>query len=164
MITAVAAIANDGLMYQPRVVREIVNDDTVIPSRPTVLSSAISAETANTVTQLMVRVVEEGAPLARLEGYTIAGKTGTAQIPSPVGYETGPKTSIASFIGFFPADDPQVIVLVKLDRPRDYWGSQVAAPVFRQIAQRLVILMGIPNDEVRQRLEAEGGRINQTEQ
>jgi cell division protein FtsI/penicillin-binding protein 2 len=160
MITAVSAIANDGLMYQPRIVREIVNDDTAIPSRPSVLSRAVSAETADTVTDMMIRVVEEGAPLARLEGYTIAGKTGTAQIPSPVGYEAGPKSSIVSFVGFFPADDPQVVVLVKLDRPRDYWGSQVAAPVFRQIAQRLVILMGIPNDDVRLRLEAEGGRFN----
>jgi len=106
-------------------------------------------------------VAEEGGgvPLAQVPGYTIAGKTGTAEIPSPTGYEAG--TSIASFIGFFPADDPQVIILVKLDRPDEYWGSVVAAPVFKTLAERLVILLGIPTDDIRRQLQASGGRVNE---
>ncbi len=103
----------------------------------------ISAETAEIVTNMMVAVVRDGLDgNASVPGYTIAGKTGTAEIPSPVGYEPG--VSIVSFIGFLPADDPQVSILIKLDRPSGYWGSQVAAPVFRRLAERLVILLKIP--------------------
>jgi cell division protein FtsI/penicillin-binding protein 2 len=157
MLTAISAIANDGLMMQPRIVSQIIDGDTVINSQPAALGRVISKETADIVTQMMVRVVEDenGVGLARLPGYTIAGKTGTAEIPSATGYEAN--ASIVTFVGFFPADDPQVAVLVKLDRPRDYWGSQVAAPVFRDLAERLVILMGIPNDAVRLQLQSVGG-------
>jgi cell division protein FtsI/penicillin-binding protein 2 len=159
MLTAVNAIANDGLMMQPRVVRQIVDGDQVINAQPSA-RRAISAETARIVADMMVRVVEDpnGAPLARLDGYTIAGKTGTAQIPTPTGYSQN--ESITTFVGFFPADDPQVSVLIMLDRPNGYWGSQTAAPVFRRLAERLVILMGIPNDEIRRNLREEGGVVN----
>lgn len=159
MIAAFSAIANDGLLYQPRVVRQIISDDGIRNPQPTV-SRAISADTANLMTEMMVRVVEEGSVAARLEGYTIAGKTGTAQIPSPLGYEDCNTCAIASFIGFFPADDPQVVVLVRLDRPRDYWGSAAAAPVFRNLAQRLALLLGIPKDEDRIRLQEMGGMVS----
>lgn len=162
MITAVSAIANDGLIYQPRIVRQIINRDEVRNPQPTV-SRAISADTAQILTDMMVRIVEENPTYVqnvRMEGYTIAGKTGTAQISSPLGYETCATCAIASFIGFFPADDPQVIILVKLDRPRDYWGSIAAAPVFRNVAQRLVLLLGIPTDDVRLGLVNAGGVIN----
>ena len=108
------------------------------------------------VSEMMVRAVDDGAPLARLQGYSIAGKTGTAQIPSPTGYE--PNTSIVTFVGFLPADDPQVVVLIKLDRPNGYWGTQVAAPIFRRLAERLVILLDIPTDEIRQRLTVDGAQ------
>jgi cell division protein FtsI (penicillin-binding protein 3) len=162
MVSAVSAIANDGLIYQPRVVRQIVNGDEIRNPQPTV-TRAISAETAQTLTDMMVRIVNENPTYienVRMEGYTIAGKTGTAQIPSPLGYETCDTCAIASFIGFFPADDPQVLILVKLDRPREYWGSVAAAPVFRNVAQRLVLLLGIPTDSVRLGLVNAGGVIN----
>jgi cell division protein FtsI (penicillin-binding protein 3) len=162
MITAVSAIANDGLIYQPRVVAQIIDGDEVRNPQPTV-TRAISAETAHTLTDMMVRIAQENPTYIEnvtMPGYTIAGKTGTAQIASPLGYETCSTCAIASFIGFLPADDPQVIILVKLDRPRDYWGSVAAAPVFRNVAQRLVLLLGIPDDNVRQRLENAGGVIN----
>lgn len=160
MITAVSAIANGGLMYQPRIVRQRIDGDEVIDAQPTALARPISAETAATVRDMMVRVVEEGATLASIPGYSIAGKTGTAQIPSALGYETGTNSTIASFVGFFPADDPQVIVLVKIDRPTVQWGSEVAAPTFRRLAERLVILMQIPSDADRDRLASSGGIIN----
>jgi cell division protein FtsI (penicillin-binding protein 3) len=159
MITMAAAIANGGLMMQPRVVHEIVDGQTVIPSHPANLGRPISAETAREVTDMMVAVVNEGLDgKASVPGYTIAGKTGTAQISTPIGYEQG--AAIASFIGFFPADDPQVIILVKLDRPTDFWGSLTAAPAFAKLAERLAILLEIPTDDVRYALAAEGGAVN----
>jgi cell division protein FtsI/penicillin-binding protein 2 len=159
LITAVSAIANDGLMMQPRVVNELVEGDQVYEARPVTLGRPISAETAHTVRDMMVAVVNEGLDgRASLPGYTIAGKTGTAEIPTPIGYLDG--ASVGSFIGFFPADDPQVIVLIKLDRPTDFWGSQTAAPAFRRLAERLTILLEIPTDDVRAQLSAQGGSVN----
>lgn len=155
MITAFAAIANDGLMMQPRIVIQTVDGEKVINARPSPLGRPISAETAMIVRDMMVRVIEDNVTAAALSGYSIAGKTGTAEIPSPVGYESD--SSIVTFIGFLPADDPEVVVLVKLDRPDGYWGSVVAAPIFRRIADRLVILLEIPTDDVRNALLAQGG-------
>ena len=160
MITAASAIANGGLMMQPQVVHEIIDGDQIIPSHPANLGRPISAQTAQEVTQMMVSVVNNGLDgKASVAGYTIAGKTGTAQIATPIGYEDG--ASIATFIGFFPADDPQVIILIKLDRPKDYWGSQTAAPAFASLAQRLAILLEIPTDDVRDALSAQGGAVGQ---
>jgi cell division protein FtsI/penicillin-binding protein 2 len=114
-----------------------------------VVRRTISRETAETLTQMLVRVVEEGATQAEVPGYRVAGKTGTAQVPTPYGYH--PTYTIGSFIGFAPADDPQFIVLVKLDRPSaSPWGSQTAAPTFRAIAARLFSYLQIPPDDVRQ--------------
>ncbi|MFN8527610.1 MAG: penicillin-binding protein 2 [Anaerolineae bacterium] len=158
MITAVSAIANGGLMMQPHVVDHIVDGDRVIPSQPSALGRPISAETAQTVTDMMVSVVRDGLDgAASVDGYVVAGKTGTAQVPTPIGYQTG--ASIVSFVGFLPADDPQLIILVKLDTPDEYWGSRVAAPVFQRIAERLVILLEIPTDDIRHALAAQGGAV-----
>ena len=159
LITAISAIANDGLMMQPHVFRELMNGDQVQFSEPSTLGRPISVETAHTLADMMVAVVRDGLDgAASVPGYTIAGKTGTAQIPTPLGYE--PNASIVTFVGFLPADDPQVSVLIKLDRPDGYWGTQVAAPVFQRLAERLVILMDIPPDDVRHALTAEGGAVN----
>jgi len=96
----------------------------------------------------MVRTVDEGIKTARVQGYRVAGKTGTAQLPTPLGYDA--TKTIASFIGFAPADDPQVIVLVRLDKPTSSpWGTQTAAPAFARLARRLFILLDIPPDDVR---------------
>jgi len=149
MITMFAAIANDGIMRQPRIVKQIITEDGIQEAQPTTIRRVISAETANIVTDMMVRTVNEGVPQAILPGYTIAGKTGTAEIPTAIGYEDD---SIVTFAGFLPADDPEVVIFVKLDRPDGYWGSQVAAPVFKRLADRLVILLEIPVDDVRRTL------------
>lgn len=156
LLTGISAIANGGLMHQPRVVYQIIDGDEVYQADQNV-RRAVSPETARQVAEMMVRAVEDGATLAALDGYSIAGKTGTAQIPGPTGYQEGPNTTITTFVGFLPADDPVVAILVKLDRPDGYWGSRVAAPVFRQLVERLVILMDIPTDDIRQRLQAQGG-------
>lgn len=158
MLTAVNSIANGGLMMQPRIVAEIRDGERVILSQPSALGRPISAETARIVTDMMVRTVNEGVDLASVPGYSIAGKSGTAEIPSPVGYESG--AWIMGFVGFLPADEPQVSILIKLDRPTSgRWASQVAAPVFQRLAERLVILMEIPPDDVRHALAAQGGAV-----
>ena len=154
MITAFAAIANDGIMRQPRMVRQVISEDGIEDARPATVRRVISAETAKIVKEMMVRVIYEGAPQAFLRGYTIAGKPGTAQISTAVGNEEGPNSTIVSFIGFLPAYEPQAVVMVKLDRPDLYYGYEVAAPVFQRIANRLVILLEIPDDDVRSRLAA----------
>lgn len=158
MATAVSAIANGGLMWQPHVVHQLIDGSEVFTIQPTSLGRPISAETARIVTEMMVATVNEGIPAASLPGYSVAGKTGTAQIASPLGYE--PDTSIVTFVGFLPADDPQVLVYIRLDRPTGYWGSVVAAPIFRRLAERLVILLEIPPDAVRHALAAQGGAVN----
>lgn len=159
MLCAVNAIANGGLMMQPRIVHQIVTGDEVYNSQPAVLGRPISSQAAAEVTDMMVQVVANGLDnAATVPGYTIAGKTGTAEIATPFGYETS--SSIVTFVGFLPADDPQISVLVRLDRPRDYWASQVAAPVFRRLAEKLVVALSIPPDDVRRALAAEGGSIS----
>jgi cell division protein FtsI (penicillin-binding protein 3) len=155
MLTAVNAIANDGLIMQPRIVYQRVIGDQILTSDPIVSRRAVSAETAGYVRDMMVNVVEGDVDQrARVPGYTIAGKTGTAEIPAAVGYE--PDAYVMSFVGFLPADNPQVSILIKLDRPTSgRWASEVAAPVFSQLVSRLVILLEIPNDDIRLSLESE---------
>ncbi|MBN1286858.1 MAG: penicillin-binding protein 2 [Anaerolineae bacterium] len=154
MLTAVSAIANQGLLVRPHVIYQQVGVDGVFTAQPQYLGRPISEQVARQVTEMMINVVEYGAPKAKVPGYTVAGKTGTAQIPTPGGYEDG--TSIASFIGFLPADAPQVIVLVRLDRPNEsIWGTQTAAPLFSEFAQRLVVLLEIPPDATRYNLQVQ---------
>lgn len=153
IVTAFAAIANDGIMRQPRIVRQAITDQGLQEAQPITIRRVLSAETADFVTDLLIRTVNEGSPQALLPGYAIAGKPGTARIATALDYEVGPNSSITTFVGFLPADDPRVVVMVKLDRPDDYYGHEVAAPVFRRIVERLVILLEIPTDSVRQRLE-----------
>jgi cell division protein FtsI/penicillin-binding protein 2 len=101
---------------------------------------------------MMVQVVEQGTPLAQVDGYRIAGKTGTAQTPVVGGYD--PNLTIASFVGFAPADDPQFVVLVKLDKPTaSPWGTATAAPTFANVARILFTQLEIPPDEVRMAMD-----------
>lgn len=161
MLNAINAIANDGLMMEPRVAYQVVDGDQIITSEPNPQGRPISVDVAHMVRDMMVQVVEGDVDsTARVPGYTVAGKTGTAEISSPIGYETDAWKM--TFVGFFPADDPQVSVLVKLDRPTSgRWASQVAAPVFSRLASRLAILLEIPTDEVRLSLEAQGGAVGE---
>ena len=154
MITAFSAIANDGIMRQPRIVRQVISEDGVEEARPATVRRVVSSETAKLVKEMMVRVIREGSPEAFLRGYTVAGKPGTAHISTAVGNEEGPNSTIVSFVGFLPADEPQAVIMVKLDRPDLYYGYEVAAPIFRRVANRLVILLEIPDDDVRGRLAA----------
>ncbi len=148
MIAAVAAVANRGRLMKPYVVERIVEGQGVIVTQPTFVRQVVSAQTAEQLTDMLVEAVERGAELAVVPGYDVAGKTGTAQIPVQGGYD--PEFTIASFVGYAPADDPRFIALVKIDRPRvALEGTHVAAPVFRNIAERLFVLLDVPPDSVR---------------
>ena len=95
--------------------------------------------------------LEEEASDALVEGYRVAGKTGTAEIPGPNGYVSN--LTNASFVGWGPADDPKFVVYIWLEKPKSsVWGSIVAAPVFSQVVQSLVVSMNIPPDTIRQGL------------
>ena len=153
LITAFAALANDGIMRQPRIVRQVIGEEGVEEAIPTTVRRVVSAETAAIVNQMMTRVIREGAPGAFMRDYTIFGKPGTAWIATAVGQEYGPHSTIVTFVGALPADDPQAMILVKLDRPKEIYGYSVATHVFKRIADRLVILLEIPDDEVRSRLK-----------
>lgn len=149
MIAAVAAVANDGVMMRPHVVARMIDPSqpSVQTARPIVLARPLSPEVAHTLTELLAQAVEREVPQARVPGYRIAGKTGTAQIPIPGGYDD--PWTIASFVGYGPVRDPKLVILVKLDRPTvSPYGSTTAAPVFQRLAARLFTLMGIPPDEV----------------
>jgi cell division protein FtsI/penicillin-binding protein 2 len=145
MVSAVASIANGGVLMSPQVVRAKVVGGQVVELQPRAIRRTISSETARTLTALLVRVVDEYMPQAKVPGYSIAGKTGTAEIPMGGVYD--PNDYIASFAGYGPATDPQLVILVKLDRPQTVRsGGGAAAPVFQRIASRLFKYLAIPPD------------------
>jgi cell division protein FtsI/penicillin-binding protein 2 len=151
MAMAVSAIANDGKMVTPHIVRSIIDNGRQYDISPQVVSEPISAETARTLTNMLMISLEEEASAALVPGYRVAGKTGTAEIPTPSGYSTNQTN--ASFVGWGPVDDPKFLVYIWLEKPTTSpWGSVVASPVFSDVVQRLVVLMDIPPDEVRANL------------
>ena len=147
MISAVSALANGGQLMQPYVVAE-VRDENGVQRHVPLPNQVIRPETAAQMTAMATVAVQQEVQEALVEGYTVAGKTGTAQIAEPFGYH--PTDIIGSFIGWLPADDPRIIVFVKLDRPTSaQWGSMTAAPVFSKLAKELVVLLDIPPDAIR---------------
>jgi cell division protein FtsI/penicillin-binding protein 2 len=159
MISAASALANDGYLMQPYVVQEIRDENGVHRTEPRVASQAIRPETAAQLTSMAIIAVQQEVPEALVEGYTVAGKTGTAQIAEAFGYHE--TDVIGSFIGWLPAEDPEIIIFVKLDRPQSApWGSKTAAPVFAKLVKELVVLLDIPPDAIRLQAEyvaASGG-------
>ncbi len=150
---AVGAVANDGQMMVPHVVRSVVDNGQQYDVAAQVMGNPISAETAQTLTDMLTVALEEEASDALVDGYSIAGKTGTAEIPTELGYTTDETNT--SFVGWGPSDDPQFVVYVWLERPSiSKWGSVVAAPVFSNVVEQLVVLMKIPPDAVRAELSA----------
>src|SRR3989344_5067816 len=143
LVRAVAAIANNGVMMEPHVVHTIPDGekDTVI--NPREVSRPISEQTAKLVTEMMVKAVEEGeAKFFKPKGFKVAGKTGTAQIPVAGHYDAS--KTIASFIGFAPADNPKFIMLVRYDQPSSsIYGAETAAPTFFNIAKEVFNYYGL---------------------
>ncbi len=143
MANAYACIANDGILMKPYIIRkELSPDGSVIREQiPTPVRTVISKRTARTLTELLYGVVERGTGKeARIENIKIAGKTGTSQ--KLVDGQYSKKSYTASFIGYFPAEDPQIVVVVIVDAPRSgsYYGGSVSAPIFKRITERIISL------------------------
>jgi cell division protein FtsI (penicillin-binding protein 3) len=145
MATAASAVANGGELLQPRVVKAIVDAQGVRHEvRPRVLGRAIEKTTAQELTTIMEQVVERGtATAAQVDGYTVAGKTGTAAKLENGHYSDSDYN--ASFVGFVPSRKPAVTILVLIDSPRDhgYYGGTVSGPVFKRIAEETLRYLGI---------------------
>ncbi|PJC76076.1 hypothetical protein CO010_03655 [Candidatus Shapirobacteria bacterium CG_4_8_14_3_um_filter_39_11] len=147
ILTAVSAIANNGETYEPQMVQKIQENGKTIEIKPVKKGRPISEKTANIIKKMMVEAVEKGeAKWAKPPGYTIAGKTGTAQIPIEGHYD--PEKTIASFIGFGPVDNPSFAMLVTLNEPKTSpWGSETAAPLWFSIAKDIFRIKKIAPDD-----------------
>jgi cell division protein FtsI (penicillin-binding protein 3) len=150
LISAVSAIANGGVLYKPHVVGELRRADKVLPGlpAPTEPKRVIRPETAATLRRLMESVILNGTGTrAHLEGWTVAGKTGSAQKIDPTTGRYSHTQLIASFTGFAPISNPAVTILVSLDSPvGEHEGGQVAAPVFKRIAEQVLPYLDVPRD------------------
>lgn len=143
MIRAVGAIANNGILVTPQVVDRILGETWGEDIKPEIDERVISAKTANEVTAMMVEAAKSGeAKWTHLRGFNVAGKTGTAQIPIAGHYDED--RTIASFVGFAPADDPDFVMLMTLREPSSSpWASETAAPLWYTVAKDLFIYFGI---------------------
>lgn len=148
MLMAASAIANDGRMVTPHILYSMLRDGHQYNVPSQYGGSPITAQTAHTLSEMLAQSLSAESSEALLSGYRVAGKTGTAQIPTDFGYD--PSVTNASFIGWGPVDDPQFMIYVWLNAPTSsIWGSQTAAPTFAKVAEQTVILLNIPPDNVR---------------
>ena len=147
-VMAVSAIANGGYLMEPYLVKEVrdAENNLVEQRSPKVVRQVISGDTAKRVSLIMEKVVSEGSAInAYLDGYRVAGKTGTAQkVGSGGEYLTG--DYLLSFIGFVPVDDPEILLYIAVDGARrgPQWGSQVGAPIFKDIIKDVLAYLEIP--------------------
>ncbi len=148
MLMAASALANDGQMVIPRLVVAMERDGRRYALPPQFAGRPISPQTARTVSWMLAVSLEGEDSAALVPGYRLAGKTGTAQIPTPFGYSS--ERTNASFIGWGPLDDPQFMIYVWLEEPStSIWASETAAPLFAQAAERVILTLKIPPDAVR---------------
>ncbi len=148
MVAAFGAVANGGRLMQPQIVRAVLDSRgrEVRGFEPRAIRQVIAPETARTLTQILARVVAEGTGrLAAIPGYEVAGKTGTAQKADPVTKRYSRAPGILSFVGFAPADDPRITMLVVLDEPKnEKWGSEGAAPIFAALGREVLRYLNVP--------------------
>lgn len=151
MVTAVAAIANGGVLMKPYVVSEIRDAQGRVVKQilPQVKRRAVSPETARTVTGILEGVVTDGTGgKAAIPGFRVAGKTGTAQKIDPRTGSYSATQFVGSFVGFVPADNPRVAMIVVIDEPHgEAWGGTVAAPVFRRVGEQVLNYLGVSSNE-----------------
>jgi cell division protein FtsI/penicillin-binding protein 2 len=148
MMMAVSSIANGGRMVTPHVLYSMLRDGNQYNVPSQYAGTPITTETAHTLSEMLAISLEKESSEALLPGYRLAGKTGTAQIPTDYGYDANHTN--ASFIGWGPVDDPRFMVYVWLQKPStSIWSSETAAPVFSEVAEQTVVLLNIPPDVVR---------------
>jgi len=147
VITALASVVNGGQLMRPYIVQEVDGADERRVYEPVVVRQTISAASSETMVEMMRQVVD-GVPghLGQVEGYSVGGKTGTTLVSIPTGYALD--STLASFVGFAPVDDPAIIMLVKIDQPQDDpLGGIVAAPVFGKLAPKILAYLNVrPTD------------------
>ena len=148
LTAAFGAVANGGTLMRPRLVRAIFDADgrEVRRFEPTPVRQVISKQTAQTLTRILVSVVENGTGHnAAIPGYAVGGKTGTAQKLDPATRRYSRAPGVLSFVGFVPADDPRLVMLVMLDEPKnEKWGSEAAAPIFSAIGRDVLRYLDVP--------------------
>lgn len=147
---AYATLGNGGKLMRPYLVEKFVRPDgTEVKLEPKEVGQPIKPETAHLVTQMLISVVENGhGKKAKVSGFKVAGKTGTAQIPNPSGAGYLENAHIGSFGGFFPADDPKFAMLVKFDRPKNVeFAESSAAPTFGKLANQILRYYQVPPNQ-----------------
>ncbi|MDQ4143610.1 MAG: penicillin-binding protein 2 [Actinomycetota bacterium] len=148
MATAYSTLANEGVWTEPKLMSATVNDEgDIVPASEPARKRVVSRRAARAVTKMMVRVVDEGTGIeAQVPGYIVAGKTGTAQKVDP---ETGGygEEYVASFAGYAPAKDPEIVIVVSFDEPDEIYGGSTAAPTFSTIAEFALRRLGVPPQE-----------------
>jgi len=169
LVTAMSAVANSGVMMKPYLVKNRIGrgGKEMDINAPTRTAKVISQETAYVLTDFMTRVVspEGTGKKAMVPGYSVAGKTGTAQKPreDARGYAEG--KYMASFVGFLPARSPRLVLAVVIDEPdpEKPWGGEVAAPLFSRIAAKAMVLMGVPSENEAMELAKSKWNLDLTE-
>ncbi len=156
VLRAYAAIANGGFLVRPHVVSEVISPDgqTLISFRNEEKKRVLSARTAELFTDILKSVVEEGGTgqSASVNGNEVAGKTGTAQMINPLTKRYSKEKYVSSFVGFVPADDPKLAIIVVVYEPKgQIYGGVVAAPVFRDIADKALSYLDVPREDIPQR-------------
>jgi len=150
VITGMSVLANSGVLMQPHILEKTYNpatDETKI-TEPKKVEQVISEDAAKTITSMLVSTVENGIPQAQVRGHYIAGKSGTSQTYKRGKALKGLGTTIGSFSGYAPVDNPQFVILVKMDHPKaSPWGAVTAGPVFKEIAEFIFTYYNIPPDK-----------------
>lgn len=157
LASAISCIANGGQLMKPYIVKQVRDKqgEIIRENTPELLTKTISLDTANRVKMILTGVVENGTgQLARINGFTAAGKTGTGQKLEPNGTYSHTKF-MASFIGFAPAENPLIAIVVVLDEPHPYYGGVVAAPVFKNVAGNVLKYLRSKHIDVNEELFVE---------
>jgi len=146
LLQTINIIANRGLITTPKVVKKILISSDETRERPSHFKRVLSKDSASALIKILEKVVQEGTGAgAQIKGYKIAGKTGTAQKFDSLIGAYSPTLHTSSFVGFVPVDKPAFSMIVVVDEPKgQYYGGEVAAPLFQKIAQRLLLYLSIP--------------------
>ncbi|HUU50177.1 MAG TPA: penicillin-binding transpeptidase domain-containing protein [Nitrospinota bacterium] len=150
LINAVSLIANGGVLVKPRILKAVSYKNKIIKeTQRKEIRRVISYRTSKIMSKILKGAVNNGTGnLAAVKGFSVAGKTGTAQKFDPIQKAYSKDKYLASFVGFVPAEEPKIVVLVIIDEPKDiFWGGKVAAPVFSRVAQQVLRYLMIPQNE-----------------
>jgi cell division protein FtsI (penicillin-binding protein 3) len=149
LLQAISTVANKGIVTPPRIVKKILMSSGEELDTPVEFRRVIAESTAETLSRILQKVVLSGTGTkAQVDGYSVAGKTGTAQKFDPLIGRYSNKIHTASFAGFVPVENPVLAMVVVIDEPKgDFYGGDVAAPVFKSIASQTLRYLRVPKDE-----------------